>query len=121
MAFRLDTQNGITVGIAELNGRLDAENSNALQKAYSDWQQKTPFLVFDCSKLEFIDSSGLGTIVGCLRKALEKNGDIKLAGLNTKVAMVFELTKAKKLFTIFSSAGEAAASFASSLVSVKKQ
>ncbi|MCF8383062.1 MAG: STAS domain-containing protein [Chlorobium sp.] len=121
MAFRLDTLNGITVGIAELNGRLVAENSTILQKTCSDWQQKTPFLVFDCSNLDFIDSSGLGTIVGCLRKALEKNGDIKLAGLNAKVAMVFELTKAKKLFSIFSNAGEAAASFAASPVSSKTQ
>ncbi|ACD90875.1 MAG: STAS domain-containing protein [Chlorobium limicola] len=112
MAFRLETQNGITIGIAELDERLDAENSKALQKACGDWQQQTPFLVFDCTKLDFIDSSGLGAIVSCLRRSLEKNGDLKLAGLNAKVSMVFELTKAKKLFSIFSNASDAAASFA---------
>lgn len=114
MAFRLDTQNGTTIGIAELHGRLDANNSAALQKAFTGWQQQTPFLVFDCTKLDFIDSSGLGAIVGCLRRSLEQNGDLKLAGLNAKVSMVFELTKAKKLFSVFSNAGEAAASFAAS-------
>ncbi len=114
MAFLLDKQNGITIGIVELDGRLDAENSTALQKAFASWQQQTPFIIFDCTKLDFIDSSGLGTIVSCLRRSLEKNGDLKLAGLNAKVSMVFELTKAKKLFSIFSNASDAAASFAAS-------
>jgi anti-sigma B factor antagonist len=49
--------------------------------------------------------------VACLRKALERNGDLKLAGLNPKVSMVFELTKANKLFSIFPDTGSAIQSF----------
>jgi len=69
-------------------------------------------VVFDCTLLDFIDSSGLGAIVGCLRQAIEKKGDLRLAGLNEKVGMVFELTQAKRLFSIFANRGEAASSFA---------
>jgi len=121
MKFRLDTQNGTTVGIAELHGRLDASGSAPLQKAAADWQTQTPFLVFDCSGLDFIDSSGLGAIVGCLRRSLENNGDLRLAGLTPKVAMVFELTKARKLFSIYSNAGEAAASFGATPTATQEQ
>ncbi len=113
MIFNLDKSAGNPVGIVVLSVRVDAHNSSELQKAFVHWMQYTSSFVFDCSGLDFIDSSGLGTIVSCLRKALEKNGDLKLAALNQKVALVFELTKAKKLFSIFESAEEAIKSFAS--------
>ncbi|TNJ39297.1 STAS domain-containing protein [Chlorobaculum thiosulfatiphilum] len=112
MKFTLDNIDGQLVGIAELEGRLDARNSKPLQKTFLEWLEKTPLVVFDCSLLDFIDSSGLGAIVGCLRNALEKEGDLRLAGLNEKVGMVFELTQAKRLFSIFANRGEAASSFA---------
>jgi anti-sigma B factor antagonist len=112
MKFSLDNIDGQLVGIARLEGRLDSSNSKPFQKTFLEWLEKTPLLVFDCSLLEFIDTSGLGAIVGCLRKTLEKKGDLRLAGLNDKVAMVFELTQAKRLFSIFSNRGDAASSFA---------
>ncbi|HWR01755.1 MAG TPA: STAS domain-containing protein [Chlorobaculum sp.] len=111
MNFRLDSTKGFTIGIAKLSGRLDAQNSQELQKTFSSWLKQTRFLVLDCSALDFLDSSGLGAIVGCLRKTLEKEGELKLAGLNAKVAMVFELTQAERLFSIFVNTGDALASF----------
>ncbi len=112
MKFSLDNIDGRLVGIARLEGRLDARNSKPFQKTFLEWLEKTPLLVFDCTLLEFIDTSGLGAIVGCLRKALEKEGDLRLAGLNDKVSMVFEMTQAKRLFSIFANQSDAASSFA---------
>jgi anti-sigma B factor antagonist len=111
MIFHLDTSTNQPVGIVVLQARIDASNSSELQKAFTNWLQQTSNFVFDCTELDFIDSSGLGTIVSCLRKALEHRGDLKLAALGPKVAMVFELTKAKKLFSIFSDSSEAIQSF----------
>jgi anti-sigma B factor antagonist len=111
MIFHLDTSTSQPVGIVTLKARIDASNSSELQKAFTLWLQQTSNFVFDCKELDFIDSSGLGTIVSCLRKALEHHGDLKLAALGPKVAMVFELTKAKKLFSIFSDSSEAIESF----------
>ncbi|NTW83587.1 MAG: STAS domain-containing protein [Chlorobiaceae bacterium] len=111
MKFRIDTTTGPHVGVVTLSGRIDAGNSNELQNSFLSWLLETTHFVFDCSGLDFIDSSGLGVIVSCLRKALERNGDLRLAGLGPKVAMVFELTKAKKLFSIFPDAVSAIQSF----------
>lgn len=111
MIFHLDTSTGLPVGIVILKMRIDANNSSELQKAFAQWLQQTSNFIFDCSELDFIDSSGLGAIVSCLRKALEQKGDVKLASLGPKVAMVFELTKAKKLFSIFSESSKALESF----------
>ncbi|TLU82840.1 MAG: STAS domain-containing protein [Chlorobium sp.] len=114
MNFRIDTTADPNVGVVTLSGRIDAGNSNELQNSFMSWVLETSLFVFDCTNLDFIDSSGLGAIVSCLRKALERKGDLKLAGLGSKVAMVFELTKAKKLFSIFPDAGSAVRSFENS-------
>lgn len=111
MKFSLENIGGRLVATAELQGRLDARTVKPLQKLFPEWLEQSPYLVFDCSGLEFIDSSGLGFLVGSLRKTMEKEGDLRLAGLSPKVAMVFELTQASKLFSIFANAGQAAASF----------
>ncbi len=111
MTFHVDTSTGKKIGIAELSGRLDAISGSELQKSFRLWQQETRDIVFDCVKLDFIDSSGLGAVVSCLRKALEQSSDLRLAGLSKNVSMVFELTKAKKLFSIFPDTREAIKSF----------
>jgi anti-sigma B factor antagonist len=111
MIFHLDTSTTQPLGVVLLKKRVDANNSSELQKAFAQWLQQTSNFVFDCTELDFIDSSGLGAIVSCLRKALEHHGDVKLAALGPKVAMVFELTKAKQLFSVFSNSSEAIQSF----------
>lgn len=121
MEFSLENAAGQLVGIVSLQGRLDARNCKSLQKLYAQWLEKTPFLVFNCSQLDFVDSSGLGIIVGCLRKAIEKEGDLRLAGLSDKVAMVFELTQATRLFSIFASTPEAVASFGNATDTLKQR
>ena len=110
-SFSLHTSSGKTLGLAELSGRIDALNKSELQTSFDLWLKQTSFLIFDCSKLDFIDSSGLGALVSCLRKAIEQNGDVKLAHLSSKVSMVFELTKAHKLFSIFADTESAIQSF----------
>lgn len=121
MKFSLINVSGHLVGIVKPEGRLDARNSKALQKILPEWLDQTAFLVFDCSNLDFIDSSGLGAIVGCLRKAIEKEGDLRLAGLNEKVSMIFELTQATRLFSIFANTDQAIASFGDAPDSLNKQ
>ncbi|NTV93047.1 MAG: STAS domain-containing protein [Chlorobiaceae bacterium] len=114
MKFRIDTTTGPHVGVVTLSGRIDAENSIELQNSFMSWLLETSLFVFDCSDLDFIDSSGLGAIVSCLRKALDHNGDLRLASLGPKVSMVFDLTKAKKLFSIFPDTADAMQSFGKS-------
>ncbi|NTU97147.1 MAG: STAS domain-containing protein [Chlorobiaceae bacterium] len=111
MKFQIDSSSGPHIGIVTLTGRVDARNCTELQNSFMSWLMDTSRFVFDCSGLEFIDSSGLGTIVSCLRKALDHNGDLKLAALSPKVSMVLELTKASKLFSIFPDASEAVNSY----------
>ncbi len=88
-------------GIVSLEGRLDASNSKVLKDHFQDYLSKSRNFVFDLGKLEFIDSTGLGAIVACLKYVSELNGDIYIAKLQAKPRMVFEITRAYKIFDVF--------------------
>jgi anti-sigma B factor antagonist len=72
-----------------------------------------PQVVFDLSQLEFVDSSGLGAFLSCLRHVQTKGGDLKLCGLSQQVRMLFELVRMHRIFHIFDTREAAIAAFQS--------
>lgn len=111
MHFSIVTSCRKPVGIVAFSELLDVQNSAELQQQFGSWIRETNLIVMDFKQTEFIDSTGLGTVISCLRKVLELGGDVRLAGLGPKVAMVFELTKVNTLFTLFPDAASAVESF----------
>ena len=57
-------------------------------------------IVIDLSQTEFIDSSGLGALVSCLKRARQAGGDLRIAGLTQQVRTVFELTNLDRILKI---------------------
>jgi anti-sigma B factor antagonist len=68
-------------------------------------------LVFDLSELEFIDSTGIGALVSCLRQAHGSESEIKLCSLNKPVQAVFELVRLHRVFSIYNGPAEAVNSY----------
>jgi anti-anti-sigma factor len=62
--------------------------------------------VLDLAKVDFIDSSGLGAVVACM-KQLRTGQSLELAALQPIVEKVFHLTRMDTIFTIHSSADQA--------------
>lgn len=56
-------------------------------------------VVMDMSRIDFLDSSGLGAVVAAM-KQLGPNRKLELAGLSPTVAKVFRLTRMDTVFTI---------------------
>ncbi|GAA1940513.1 STAS domain-containing protein [Streptomyces durmitorensis] len=57
-------------------------------------------LVVDCSRLEFMDSTGLNVLLGARLKAEAAGGGVHLAAMQPVVARVFEITGAEAVFTV---------------------
>ena len=95
-----------------MTDRVDAENSEILKSQYRRLAAQAPKVAMDLQELEFLDSTGLGVIVFCLRFSQENGGLLKLANLSTKVSMIFEITRAYRVFDIFDDLGTAVKSFA---------
>jgi anti-sigma B factor antagonist len=56
-------------------------------------------VILDLSKVQFLDSSGLGAVVAVM-KLLGSERPLQLAGLSPPVAKVFRLTRMDSIFTI---------------------
>lgn len=68
-------------------------------------------VVFDMSGLQFIDSSGLGAILSCLRKLNGAGGDLKLCGMTKPVRALFELVRMHRIMDIYNTREEAVKAF----------
>jgi anti-sigma B factor antagonist len=68
----------------------------------------------DLSDLEFMDSTGLGVLIGCLKRLKEADGTLVLTNLRPAVARVFEVTGLDRIFTIRTSLADVGAAEAGS-------
>jgi anti-sigma B factor antagonist len=75
-------------------------------------EDSTAALIIDFSNVPFMDSAGLGALVGA-RVALQKaNRQLALAGLNTQVKALLDMSKVSQFFRIFPTVEEAQAAVA---------
>jgi anti-sigma B factor antagonist len=104
------SQNNIDgVQVIEIKGRLTADCAENYKQTLLDIIAQDNRLVIDLALLEYIDSTGLGAMVYILQQTLDNGGELKLARLQGKSRIVFDITKAYKIFDIFDSVEEAAA------------
>lgn len=66
-------------------------------------------LIVDLEHVEFIDSTGLGILVGALKRVKEREGDLALAGARRPVLRVLTITGLDGVFRLYETVGEAVA------------
>jgi anti-sigma B factor antagonist len=91
---------------------LDAGNVDEFKRDIAPALDAHANLVLDLSRLRFVDSSGLGAFISCLRKLNAKGGDLKLCGMTKQVRAVFELVRMHRVFEIFGTKDDAVRAFA---------
>jgi len=92
--------------ILSLKGILNASSAPQL-KSHVEHSPENQSLVIALEQVDFLDSSGLGVLVGIARKKKAAGAILKLANLNERVKKVFELTNAYTLFDIYNDVAEA--------------
>ncbi|TKV26111.1 STAS domain-containing protein [Arthrobacter sp. NamB2] len=56
-------------------------------------------IVVNLADTSFMDSSGLGALIGCLKLARQSGGDLRIAAVQPQVKMVLELTSMHRVLT----------------------
>ena len=64
-------------------------------------------VVVDLSRIPFMDSSGLGSLIAGLKSARELGGDLRIVSPSTQVAMVLKLSKVDSILPAHPSVEEA--------------
>lgn len=90
---------------------LDASNAPEFKRDMAPVLQSNTKLVLDLSRLRFVDSSGLGAVLSCLRQLSARNGDMKLCGMSKQVRDTFELVRMHRIFDIAGTKDEAVHAF----------
>ena len=98
-------------GVLCLKGPLTTENLTPFQNAVRR-EENEPTVILDLSDVPYIDSSGLGSLVGAYVSRHKAGRRIALCGVNPRVLRLLEITKMESLFLIFSTLEEALATFA---------
>jgi len=68
-------------------------------------------VVIDLSKVSWMNSSGLGTLMGCMTSLRNAKGELKLIGVGDKVKNLFIITKLITLFETYNTEEDAIKSF----------
>ena len=99
MEINITTEGKETV--AALSGRLDTLASQELATQFETLQEKAgETIILDCSKLEYISSSGLRLFLTLRKAAATKGGKVVIKDLNADVRNVFMITGFLNLFEI---------------------
>ena len=87
--------------IVNLSGSIYVEEAAQIRKSligYIEKGHKT--FVVDLGNVDYIDSSGLGTLVAIQKRALQNGGSVIIKNLKGLVKDLFELTRLTKVFEI---------------------
>jgi len=101
------------IGVLTPSGSLDASAVDSVRREHASWWDAHPelqHLVVDLAAVAFMDSSGLGALIGMLKRAAARGGDVRLARPCSTVKAVLDITRANRIFAVCDTLEDALAS-----------
>ncbi|MGZ3498232.1 MAG: STAS domain-containing protein [Vulcanimicrobiaceae bacterium] len=88
--------------VVDLNGEIDVYTSPKVKDAVGDLIDKGHYnLVINLEKVRYIDSTGLGVLIGGLKRVREHGGTVNLVCTNPQIKKIFDITGLVKIFGIY--------------------
>ena len=99
--------------ILELSGKIMGGPDAALlnEKLYELIEAGKTKVVADLNKVDWMNSSGLGILIGGLTTMRNNGGNLKLVNITERIKSLLMITKLLNVFETFNSVDEAVASF----------
>jgi anti-sigma B factor antagonist len=99
------------VSVVDLNGEIDVYTSPKVKETITDLIDKGHYsLVINLENVRYIDSTGLGVLIGGLKRVREHSGTVHLVCTNPQIKKIFDITGLAKIFGIYDSEQAACAS-----------
>ncbi|MCE5314349.1 MAG: STAS domain-containing protein [Armatimonadota bacterium] len=109
MNFKIDVRTmEEELPIIELEGEVDVYTAPQLkQQIINILESNAKELVVDLTKVDYLDSTALGVLIGGLKRMREVDGNMVLICPNPRIRRVFEITGLDKIFDIYNSEEDA--------------
>jgi anti-sigma B factor antagonist len=108
MAVRVDSEKrGESVVARVKAGTLETENVAEFRSAVAPVMEQADTVVLDLSEVTFMDSTGLGAMLSCLRLMKAKRGTLRVADLTPEVRRLFDMVMMDRVFEIYPSVDDA--------------
>ena len=107
MNVKCEVRDGIA--IVAIEGPLTAGTAEEFRRVFWTWYPDTgcKHVVLNLAAMDTLDSTGLGSFVAALKFVAERGGDIRIAALQKKPRLVFEITRSHRVFEILDTVEEA--------------
>ena len=89
-------------------GDGDQELGEAVRTQLTQGDRK---ILINFSKVSYLDSSGIGELVGCYTSIRNRQGELKLCGLNTRTFDLMKMTSLHSVFDVKETEAEAIEAF----------
>ncbi|MCX7710495.1 MAG: anti-sigma F factor antagonist [Clostridia bacterium] len=102
-----------TTLIVGINGELDHHSAEYIRQKVDGEiiKSSTKNVIFDLSNVSFMDSSGIGVIIGRYKNIQKLNGKTALTGLNEHVKRIFDMAGLLKIIPAYGNVESALKNF----------
>ncbi len=108
MDLSLETRQENDRTVIEVGGEIDVYTAPKLRERIIELVDEGQYhLVVDLEKVEFLDSTGLGVLVGGLKRVRGHDGSLQLVCTQERLLKIFRITGLSKVFAIHGSQAEA--------------
>jgi anti-sigma B factor antagonist len=104
------TTDGVTV-VRCIGKVVFGDEASSLRSSLKNILSTSKKVLLDLSAVSYIDSGGLGTLVGVYSSARAAGADIKLTGLGQRARDILQVTKLVTVFEVYDSEQKAMAAF----------
>jgi anti-sigma B factor antagonist len=96
--------------VLEVGGEIDVYTAPQLRERLIELVEGgQAHIVVDMEQVEFLDSTGLGVLVGGLKRVRAHDGSLALVCAQERILKIFRITGLEKVFGIFPTVEEAVA------------
>jgi anti-sigma B factor antagonist len=108
--LKLGHYNKDGIEVVDVEGEIDVYTAPRLRELLIDLVNKNNYqLVVNMEKVEFLDSTGLGVLVGGLKRVRAHDGSLDLVCTQERILKIFRITGLTKVFGIHETVDQAIA------------